>query len=66
MDWYGSKRAIVARLDGLVGRLARAGVSPDAVTLAAVPVAAVGGVAVLASPRCRCCSCSSRCSWPSG
>src|SRR6478672_10677936 len=50
MNWYGSKRAIVARLDGLVNRLATAGVSPDAVTLAAIPVAVVGGVALLASP----------------
>ena len=50
MDWYRSKRAIVARLDGVVGRLAAAGVAPDAVTLAAVPVAAVGGMALLASP----------------
>ena len=50
MNWYGSKRAIVARLDGLVNRLATAGVSPDAVTLAAVPVAVAGGLALLASP----------------
>ncbi|TMF38688.1 MAG: CDP-alcohol phosphatidyltransferase family protein [Chloroflexi bacterium] len=50
MDWYRSKRAIVAELDGVVGRLAAAGVSPDAVTLAAVPVAVVGGLALLISP----------------
>ena len=50
MNWYGSKRAVVARLDGLVVRLATAGVSPDAVTSAAIPVAVVGGVALLASP----------------
>lgn len=50
MDWYRSKRAIVARLEGIVGRLAAAGVPPDAVTLAAVPVAALGGLALLASP----------------
>ena len=50
MDWYASKRAIVAWLDGLVGRLAAAGVAPDAVTWAAVPVAVVGGIALLASP----------------
>jgi len=50
MNWYGSKRAIVARLDGLVSRLAAAGVSPDAVTLAAIPVAVAGGLALLASP----------------
>jgi CDP-diacylglycerol--glycerol-3-phosphate 3-phosphatidyltransferase len=49
MDWYRSKRAIVARLDGLVDRLARAGISPDTVTLAAIPVAVAGGLALLAS-----------------
>ena len=49
MDWYRSKGAIVARLDGVVERLASAGVSPDAVTLSAVPVAIAGGVALLAS-----------------
>src|SRR5690242_4123906 len=50
MDWYASKRAIVGRLDGLIDRLTRAGVSPDAVTLSAVPVAVAGGLALLASP----------------
>ena len=50
MDWYRSKRTIVAELDAVVGRLAAAGISPDAVTLAAVPVAVVGGLALLASP----------------
>src|SRR5438552_13757069 len=49
MDWYRSKGAIVARLDGVVERLASAGVSSDAVTLSAVPVAIAGGVALLAS-----------------
>jgi CDP-diacylglycerol--glycerol-3-phosphate 3-phosphatidyltransferase len=50
MDWYRSKRVIVARLDGVVERLASAGVSPDTVTLSAVPVAVAGGLALLASP----------------
>lgn len=51
MDLYRSKGAILGRLDPVVARLARAGVAPDAVTLAAVPVAAVAGLALLASPR---------------
>ena len=50
MDWYRSKQAIVARLDGVVGRLAAAGVSPDAVTVSAIPLAVLGGVCLLASP----------------
>lgn len=50
MDWYRSKQAIVARLDGVVRRLAAAGVSPDAVTISAIPLAAVGGLCLLASP----------------
>ena len=50
MDWYGSKRGMVARLDGVVARLAKAGVSPDAVTLAALPLAALGGACLLISP----------------
>lgn len=50
MDLYAPKGAINARLTPIVDRLAAAGVSPDTVTLAAVPVAAVGGAALLASP----------------
>ena len=50
MDWYVGKRAIVARLDGVVGRLAAAGVSPDTVTIAALPVAFAGGACVALSP----------------
>ena len=50
MDWYRSKQTIVGRLDGVVGRLARAGISPDAVTLAAIPLAAIGGICLLLSP----------------
>ena len=50
MDWYRSKQTIVGRLDGVVGRLARAGISPDAVTLAAIPLAAIGGTCLLVSP----------------
>ena len=50
MNWYRSKGGIVERLAGVVDGLAAAGVAPDAVTLAAIPVAVVGGVALLASP----------------
>jgi phosphatidylglycerophosphate synthase len=50
LDWYRSKRALVGRLDGIVGRLAAAGVSPDLVTISAIPVAAIGGLCLLASP----------------
>ncbi len=50
MDWYRSKQWIAARLDGVVGRLAAAGVSPDAVTLSAIPLALVGGGCLLLSP----------------
>jgi Phosphatidylglycerophosphate synthase len=49
VDLYAGKKGLVARLDPLVERLARAGVSPDAVTLAAVPVAIVAGVLLLYS-----------------
>jgi phosphatidylglycerophosphate synthase len=50
MDWYGSKQATTARLDGVVGRLAATGISPDVVTLGALPVAVVGGLCLLLSP----------------
>ena len=50
MDLYRSKASIVGGLGPVVAWLARRGVSPDAVTLAAVPVALVGGACVLLSP----------------
>lgn len=50
MDLYRSKSAIVRGLEPVVGWLARAGVSPDAVTLAAVPVGVVAGGCLLLSP----------------
>src|SRR5215210_6670653 len=50
MDWYSSKQHIVARLDGIVRRLAAAGVSPDAVTLSAIPIALAGGLLIAISP----------------
>jgi CDP-diacylglycerol--glycerol-3-phosphate 3-phosphatidyltransferase len=49
MDLYATKAAANARLVPLVDRLARAGVTPDQVTLAAVPVAVVAGACLLAS-----------------
>jgi CDP-diacylglycerol--glycerol-3-phosphate 3-phosphatidyltransferase len=49
MDLYATKAAANARLVPLVDRLARAGVTPDQVTLAAVPVAVVAGASLLAS-----------------
>lgn len=50
MNLYATKAAINARLVPLVDRLDRAGVTPDQVTLAAVPVAILAGVCLLASP----------------
>ena len=50
MNLYSTKGAVNARLVPLVDGLAAAGVTPDQVTLAAVPVAVVGGVCLLASP----------------
>ena len=50
MNLYASKSAVNARLVPLVDRLAAAGVSPDAVTLAAVPVALLGAACLLVSP----------------
>ena len=50
MDLYAPKAGLVGALAPVVRRLAAAGVSPDAVTLAAVPVAAAGGACLLASP----------------
>jgi CDP-diacylglycerol---glycerol-3-phosphate 3-phosphatidyltransferase len=49
MDLYSTKAAINGRLLPLVDWLANAGVAPDAVTLAAIPVALVGGACLLAS-----------------
>jgi CDP-diacylglycerol--glycerol-3-phosphate 3-phosphatidyltransferase len=49
VDLYATKGAINARLIPVVDRLAAAGVSPDALTLAAVPVAVTGGLALLGS-----------------
>lgn len=50
MDLYATKGAVNARLVPLVDRLAKAGITPDMVTLAAVPVAVLGGACLLISP----------------
>ena len=50
MDLYATKAAANARLVPIVDRLAAVGVTPDQVTLAAVPVAVLGGACLLASP----------------
>ena len=50
MNLYATKGAVNARLVPLVDWLAKAGVTPDMVTLAAVPVAVLGGACLLLSP----------------
>jgi CDP-diacylglycerol--glycerol-3-phosphate 3-phosphatidyltransferase len=50
VDLYRSKASIVGGLGPIVAWLARHGISPDAVTLAAVPVAVAGGACLLLSP----------------
>lgn len=50
MDLYRSKSAIVGRLQPVVAWLSGRGISPDAVTLAAIPVGAVAGLCLLVSP----------------
>jgi CDP-diacylglycerol---glycerol-3-phosphate 3-phosphatidyltransferase len=49
VDLYAAKGSALARLDWLVERLAVAGVSPDALTLAAVPVSLTAAGCLLAS-----------------
>lgn len=49
MDLYATKAATLARLGPLIDRLAAAGVSPDQLTLAAIPIAILGGVCLFAS-----------------
>lgn len=48
MSLYTTKAAANARLIPVVDRLAAAGVTPDQVTLAAIPVAMLGGACLLA------------------
>ncbi len=50
MDLYRSKGAIARGLAPVVERLERLGVSPDAVTLAAIPVGILAAVLLLVSP----------------
>ena len=50
MDLYRSKSAIARGLEPVVARLERLGVSPDAVTLAAIPLGGVAGALLLLSP----------------
>jgi CDP-diacylglycerol---glycerol-3-phosphate 3-phosphatidyltransferase len=50
VDLYRSKGRIVGGLAPVVDGLARRGISPDAVTLAAIPVGAVAAACILASP----------------
>ena len=49
MDLYATKAATLARLVPLVDRLVAANVSPDRLTLAAIPVAVLAGACLLAS-----------------
>jgi CDP-diacylglycerol--glycerol-3-phosphate 3-phosphatidyltransferase len=51
VDLYRSKAAIVGGLTPLVDVLARRGVAPDAVTLAAIPLTLTGGICLLLSPQ---------------
>jgi CDP-diacylglycerol---glycerol-3-phosphate 3-phosphatidyltransferase len=50
VDLYRSKSAIARGLEPIVELLARSGISPDAVTLAAIPVGLVAGAMLLLSP----------------
>jgi phosphatidylglycerophosphate synthase len=50
IDLYRAKPAITRALDPVLGALERARVRPDALTLAAVPLGALAGAAILASP----------------
>lgn len=50
MDLYAGKSRLVARLEAPVEWLVRREISADTLTLAAIPVALLGGAALLASP----------------
>ena len=50
MDLYRVKPVVLRGLEPVLDRFERHGIRPDALTLAAVPVAAVGGLAIIASP----------------
>jgi CDP-diacylglycerol--glycerol-3-phosphate 3-phosphatidyltransferase len=50
VDLYRSKTRIVGALAPIVDGLARQGISPDAVTLSAIPVGILAGACILGSP----------------
>ena len=50
MDLYRSKGRIVGGLAPVIDGLARRGITPDAVTLSAIPVGLAAGACILASP----------------
>ncbi len=50
MDLYRVKPALLRGLDPVLAWLERAGVRPDVLTLGAIPVGAIAGIAILASP----------------
>jgi CDP-diacylglycerol---glycerol-3-phosphate 3-phosphatidyltransferase len=50
VDLYRSKGRLVGGLEPVIDGLARRGVTPDAVTLSAIPVGLVAGSCILASP----------------
>jgi CDP-diacylglycerol--glycerol-3-phosphate 3-phosphatidyltransferase len=51
MDLYALKPRIVRGMEPVLGALERARISPDALTLAAIPLGALSGAAVLLSPQ---------------
>jgi len=51
IDLYRAKPAITRALEPILAALERARVSPDALTLAAVPIGALAGAAILLSPQ---------------
>ena len=50
MDLYRVKPALLRGLDPVLAWLERAGVRPDVLTLGAIPVGAIAGIAILVSP----------------
>ena len=50
VDLYRVKPALLRGLDPILAWLERSGVRPDVLTLGAIPVGAVAGIAILASP----------------
>jgi phosphatidylglycerophosphate synthase len=50
VDLYRSKSAVVRRLEPVLASLERSRVSPDMLTLSAIPLAVLGGVCLLLSP----------------